>query len=531
MASYTIGIDFGTLSCRALVLDLDSGKVMGNAEHGYHVYEKSLSDGTPLPERMALGAPTEYLEALGCCIRDVIQNSGISSDDVKGIAVDSTSMSVVPITADGTAMCMLEKWKQEPHAYIRLWKSYTATEEAETIHEVAKDKPFMQACGYHPSSEGIYPKMLETLHQCPQLYEEADAFVDLMDFINYQLTGKLTRCSGSMGLKNYCPDGQTLSDEGFWEGLHPAFRNVNDKLRGTFLPWGAKAGALTEKMAARLGLPAGIAVAAGGLDGHTSAMAVGLRKGGDAMLTIGTSGVLGVISDEWHVVPGVCGQAKDAMLPGLYAYDFCQSGVGDMFGWFVDNCVPSRYEKEAAEQGISVHTLLSRKGFAVPVRADAPVALDWWNGSRSVIVDQTLKGAISGLSLATKPEEIYRALVEAAAFGVRTLKEQAERYGVKVERIYVCGGIAAKNPLLVQCYSDILGCELKVSGVSNSAALGDAIAAAAACGHYTSLDAAIDALACHDVCVYQPNMENHRAYEPLFRRYQAMRAAFGPDNC
>lgn len=522
--SYTIGIDYGTLSCRAAVMDAQTGKVLGVGECGYHVYDETLPSGKKLPPRAALADPLEYIPALVKAVRTAVGEAGINADDVVGLAVDATSMSVVPCKTDGTPLRALPEWAEEPQAYIRLWKCYTATNEAEEIGRAARaeNADFLAACGGFPSSEGIYPKMLETLRTCPALYEAADVFVDLNEWLTWTLTGKLTRSTSSMGLKNYCHHGE-LSDAAFWTKLHPGFANVNEKLRGEMLPWGACAGYLTPEMAEKLGLKAGIAVGAGGLDGHVPVMALGLHASGDAMMTIGTSGVLGVLSDEWHVVPGVCGAAKDGLMPGLYGYDFCQSGVGDMFGWFVDNCVSSRYENMAKEKGISVHALLSELGFAKPVRADAPVAVDWWNGSRCVDVDQTLTGVIDGLKLATKPEDIYRALVEAAAFGMRYMIEHAENHGVKVKNICVCGGIAGRNPLLVQCYADILGRDFKVSLLPNSASAGAAIGAAAAAGVYPTLEAAMDALSSREGIVYTANMENHKAYEPLYARYKKLR--------
>lgn len=528
MKRFTIGIDFGTLSCRAVVLDAQTGAVLGMAESGYHVYDQMLPCGVPLPPRSALADPTEYLQSLTAAVRGALAQSGIDVQDVAGLAVDTTSSSVLPCDADGQPMCFQDKWKEEPQAYIRLWKSYTATQEAEEIGAAAQaeNQPFLTACGGHPSSEGIYPKMLETLHKCPELYEAASAYVDLDEFITWQLTGTLTRSAGSMGIKNYCIDGSTLPDAQFFAGLHPALASASEKLRGNALPWGVQAGKLTDQWAQVLGLPAEIPVGAGALDGHIPMVAMGLKDSGDALLTIGTSGVLAVLSDEWHPVDGICGQSFNSMIPGLYGYDFCQSGVGDMFGWFVNNCVPARYEQEAKAQGISVHTLLSRLGFSRPVRPDDIVSLDWWNGSRCVIVDQTLTGAISGLTLASAPEQIYRSLIEAAAFGTRTLLEHGESSGVKVNRICVCGGIAGKNPLLVQCYADILGRELAVSTLPNSAAAGAAICAAAAAGLYPSLEAAMDRLSPKEFVHYLPNMENHLRYAPLYERYQKMRTFY-----
>lgn len=526
MKRFTIGIDFGTLSCRALVLDAVSGAALGMGERGYHVYDKALPCGVVLPPRTALADPAEYLQALTDAVREAIDRAQIDRQDVAGIAIDATSMSVVPCDENGAPMCFQAKWQNEPQAYIRLWKSYTATHEAEEICQTARaqNQPFLNACGGYPSSEGIYPKMIETIRQCPELYDETSAFVDLNEFLTWQLTGKLTRSTGSMGLKCYCPDGNTLPDAAFFAQIEPAMITCDQKMRGEALPWGAKAGTLCKEWAERLGLPAGIAVGAGALDGPVSMVALGLQHSGDAMLTIGTSGVLSVISDVWQPVSGICGQAYSSLMPGLYGYDFCQSGVGDMFGWFVQNCVPARYEKMAQEQGISVHTLLSRLGFAHPVQDNDIVALDWWNGSRCVVVDQTLSGALSGLTLGTVPEDIYRALIEGAAFGTRTMLEHCQACGVPVERIRVCGGIAGKNPLLVQCYADILGRELAVSTLPNSAAAGAAINAAAAAGIYNDLADAMAHLSQTQFVRYQPDMQNHARYAPLYERYRKMRA-------
>ena len=522
---YTIGIDYGTMSCRALVMDALTGAVCGISECVYHVYEGHLPDGTVLPDRMALADAAEYRTALVKVVRDAIAAAKINAADVVGMAVDATSMSLVPCKSDGTALCCLPEWKSEPHAYIRLWKSYTATREAEEIGSLAREQKrgFLAACGGYPSSEGAYPKMLETIRKAPEVYEAADVFVDLGEWLNWQLTGELTRDTGTMGLKNYCWDGKTLADADFWPQLDSRLTHVNDKLRGEILPWGSKVGSLTAEMASEMGLKAGISIGAAGLDGHCPIMAIGLHNVGDAMLTIGTSGVLAILATEWKVIPGVCGAGWNTATPGYYAYDMCQSGVGDMFGWFVKNCVPARYEEEGKAQGISVHTLLSRKGFALPVRPDAPVAVDWWNGSRCVVVDQTLSGAISGLRLSTTPEEIYCALVQAAAFGVRVMIEHAENCGVPVNRICVCGGIAAKNPLLVQCYADILGRTLEVSTLPNSAAAGAAIGATAAAGIYSDLNEAMAALSTTEFIVYEPDMQKHAAYEALYSRYLKMR--------
>jgi len=526
---YTIGIDYGTLSCRALVMNAQTGETVGGSECGYAVYDKQLPTGEKLPDRAALADPAEYLQALEKVVRGAVADAGIDPRDVIGMAVDTTSMCLVSCDKNGVPLCMYEKWKREPLAYVRMWKSYTATKEAEDIGAAAKEKnmAFLAACGGNPSSEGAYPKLLETLRKNPELYNEIDAALDLHEWLAWVLTGNMQRSMNTMGMKNYCADGKTLPPEEFWRGIDERFEKVNEKLGGKVLSWGEKAGELTEKMADKLGLPAGIAVASCALDGHAPMMALGLKEAGDAMMTIGTSGVLCVISDRHEVIDGICGQSFSGLIPGFYGYDFAQSGVGDMFGWFVDNCVPGKYERAAQEKGVSVHQLLSEMGFAKPVGESGLVAVDWWNGSRSIVVDQTLTGVITGMKLSTKPEDIYRALVEAAAFGMRAMRDALEDKGVKVKRICVCGGIAAKNPLLLQCYADILGSELQLSTLPNSAAAGAAIAAAAATNIHPSLTAAMDALSSREFKTVKPDFQRHAQYEALYEKYKELRRYFG----
>lgn len=525
---YTIGIDYGTLSCRALVMNAETGEALGGSECGYTVYDTALPTGEKLPDRAALADPAEYLRALETVVHDAVKDAGIDAKDVVGIALDTTSMSLVSCDENGVPLCMKEEWKREPLSYIRMWKSYTATSEAEEIGRVAKEQkmPFLAACGGNPSSEGGYPKLLETLRKNPALYDEIKVALDLNEWFMWVLTGKLSRSINTMGMKNYCGDGKTLPPDDFFKLVDEKFANVNDKMQGEMLPWGAKAGELIPEMAEKLGLPDGIAVGCGILDGHAPMMALGLKEAGDAMMTIGTSGVLCVISDHREVIPGICGQSKDGLIPGFYGYDFAQSGVGDMFGWFVNNCVPGKYERMAAEQGVSVHQLLSQMSFPKAVGESGLVAVDWWNGSRSIVVDQTLTGVITGMKLSTRPEDIYRALVEAAAFGMRAMRDALEEKGVAVKNICVCGGIAAKNPLLLQCYADILGSELKLSTLPNSAAAGAAIAAASAAGVYPSLYSAMDALSSREFKLVKPDVQRHQQYEALYEKYKQLRNYF-----
>lgn len=520
---YALGIDFGTSSVRVSAVSLSSGRELATEVCGYRVIEASLPDGTPLKPRMSLADPQEYWEAMASAVQRLAAANPAIAKNTVAMAVDGTSSTVVPTDAKGRPMCAMGPWRQNPHAYAKLWKSHSADKETQRIASLGRHKamPFMARCGHQVSSEWLYPKALETLWDAQELYHATAYFVDMPDWINWQLTGKLTRGYGAHAIKGFGEDG-ALPPLSFWKQIAPEFEHINEKLGGPVLRWGEPIGRLLSEIAARLGLPVQTMVAASALDAHIPMAALGMREDGDLLLSIGTSNVFALISETWVPLPGICSAAKDAFIPGFYGYDAGQAAVGDMFAWFVDNCVPARYFAQAEESGESIHTLLSRLGFAKPMEDARPIALDWWNGNRSPLCRFDVAGMINGLTLWTQPEDIYRALVEATAFGARRIVENFEQHGIGVKQIFICGGIARKNEYIMQCYADVLNRPLKVSMLSNAACVGAAITAGAALEGSGGLFAAMDALHTTDFARYHPMPQNVDAYCQQYRRYLAL---------
>lgn len=524
MERYTLGLDFGTGSVRASLVAVADGTEVATCARDYAVYEGSLPDGTPLKPRMSLADPLAYEEAMIEAVRGVLLAARVPAASVVGIAADATSSTLLPTDAQGIPLRDKPRWAHEPHAYARLWKSHSAEAEARRIEAQGKKAgmPFMDACGQRPSSEWTYPKMLETLHDAPALYAEAAYFVDMCDWITWRLSGRLTRGYGAHAIKAFYGE-KGLPPAAFWAQVDPLFGDANEKLAGPVRRWGERAGSLTAEMAARLGLPEGIAIGGAGLDAHVPMAALGMCQDGDLLLSVGTSNVFALISKTWSPAPGICSAAKDAMTPGFYGYDAGQAAVGDLFGWFVDNCVPHRYAVQAAEEGVSLHALLSRLGFAKEMDPSGVLALDWWNGNRSPLCRNDLSGAVSGLTMATRAEDLYRALVEATAYGARSIMDNFTRHGLGIGRLILCGGIARKNPVAMQCYADVFGCPLRVSTLVNAASVGAAVTAAAAyeTPDGSSLPASMQRMASGAFVDYTPDKGRAAAYDTLYHRYRA----------
>ena len=524
---YTIGVDFGTLSARAVVVNAQTGEVAAEGECGYALYQDMLPNGTKLPAEMVLADPKEYKNALVTCVKNAV--SGIAKEDILGISVDATALTLVATDMNGQPMCFNPQWEQEPNAWIKLWKSHSAQRQAERIQTIAEQEnhPMLGQCGGNISSEWAFPKMLETYENAPEVFRQTDTFWDLCDWLTYLLTGEKTRGIGSLCNK-FQFNGTAFPEEDFLNQISPGFGTaLTGKLNGKVLAWGEYAGPLLPEMAEAMGLCPGIAVGSGSLDGHVAMASLGLYQSGDVMLTIGTSTVFAILAERLRVVPGVCGSGMDALIPGLAGYDSGQCSVGDTFDWFVKNQVPERYFRQAEEENCSVHELLSRMAFSRLPQPEDPIALDWWNGNRCIRGDLTLRGAVYGLSLTTKAENMYRCLVESTAFGIRNIMENFEKLGVPVGKIRACGGISQKNKHLMQCYADVLERPIEVSSRSNGAAIGAAILAAVAAGCYLDLQQAMDALAEKTFVTYYPREAHTQVYLPRYEKYLKMDRFFG----
>ena len=525
--SYTIGVDFGTQSARAVVICARTGRILSEGEFSYSHYQGHLPDGTEIPEEMVLADPRQYANALVECVRAAVKNVDVSG--IAGIAVDATSLTLVATDALGQPMCMHSRWASQPDAWIKLWKSHSAKAQAARIWSVARDTrhPMLSQSGGTISDEWAFPKMLETFDRSPELFREIDTFWDLCDWLTFLLCGNKTRSQGSMCNKFHY-DGKAFPDKMFWDRVRPGFGTaVREKLDGRCVTWGQTAGLLLPEMAKAMGIPSGIPVAAGSLDGHIAMPFLGLSWDGDAMLTIGTSTVCAVLSNVTYPVKGICGSGSDAMIPGLNAFDSGQCSVGDTFQWFIENQVPEGYYRLARKERCSIHTLLSRLAFSRIPDIHDPVALDWWNGNRCTRGDLSLRGAIYGLSLSTKPEDIYRCLVESTAFGIKNILDNFEAQGVTIRRLRACGGIAQKNPWLMQCYADVLNLTIEVSPQPNAAAIGAAITATVGARIYPTLEEAMGVLSEKNYTCYTPRPFYTQIYTARYTHYRKMDVFFG----
>ncbi len=488
-----IGVDFGTLSGRALVVRVSDGAELGTATHEYAhaVLDDALPSGTPLAPDWALQVPEDYREVLRTAVPAAVADAGIDPAQVIGIATDFTACTMVPTLADGTPLCELEEYADRPHAYVKLWRHHAAQPQADRINALAeaRGETWLPRYGGLISSEWEFAKGLQVFEEDVELYHRMERWVEVADWIVWQLCGNYVRNACTAGYKGILQDGEYPSVD-FLEELAPGFGGfVADKVEHPIGQLGDRAGTLTAQAAAWTGLPEGIAVAVGNVDAHVTAPAAQAVEPGQMVAIMGTSTCHVMSSDRLAEVPGMCGVVDGGIVSGSWGYEAGQSGVGDIFGWFVKTGVPAEYAAEAERSGETVHELLTRLASDQEVGEHGLVALDWHSGNRSVLVDHQLSGVVVGQTLATKPEDTYRALLEATAFGTRVIVEAFRDAGVPVDEFIVAGGLA-KNPLLMQIYADVLRLPLSVIGSAQGPALGSAIHAAVAAGAYPDVRAA-----------------------------------------
>ena len=483
--TYALGIDFGTESGRAVLVDCADGRELGTQVYMYRhgVIDERLpapDDDVVLELDWALQDPEDYERTLQEAVPALLSATGVDPADVIGIGVDFTSCTMLPTLADGTPLCTLDGLRREPHAWVKLWKHHAAQPEADRINEVAaaRGEPWLDRYGGRYSSEWFFAKALQILDEAPDVYERADRLIEAADWIVWQLTGVETRNTCTAGYKALWSKRDGFPSDDYFAALDPRFAHVVDeKMSRELAPLGARAGGLSERAAAWTGLRPGTAVAVANVDAHVSAPAVMVIEPGTLVAIMGTSTCHILLGEREERVEGMCGVVEDGVVPGLYGYEAGQSAVGDIFGWFVRN-----FGGE--------HEHLERDAAALWPGESGLLALDWWNGNRSVLVDADVRGLLVGMSLATRPAEIYRALIEATAFGTRVIVDAFERAGVPVERIVACGGLPERNRLLMQIYADVLGLELGVAASAQTPALGAAMFGAVAAGAYDSIAAA-----------------------------------------
>ena len=536
MSKYAIGVDYGTLSGRALLVDLETGKELASSvyEYPHAVMDESLPSGKKLEHDWALQHPTDYLEVLSNTVPAVLAESGVDAADVIGVGIDFTACTLIPTKADGTPLCFLPQYKDEPHAYIKLWKHHAAQDEANRLNDVARARgeKWLANYGGKISSEWAIPKIWQVAEEAPEIYAAADKFIEAADWVVWQLTGNETRNSCTAGYKAIWNKSTGFPSKDFFAALHPALENVvEEKLSNDISPLGSKAGEITAEAASLTGLKPGTAVAVGNVDAHVCFPAVGIDGPGKMLAIMGTSTCHMLVGEKEVQVPGICGVTADGIMPGFYGYEAGQSCVGDHFAWFIDNCLPASCYEEAKATGKNIHAYLREKAEAQKPGEHGLVALDWWNGNRSVLVDVDLSGVMLGMTLQTKPEDMYRALIEATAYGTRVIVENFKKNGVPVDEFYASGGISQKDPMTMQIYADVLGMPVKIAGSLQGPALGSAIfgavAAGAEKGGFDSVFDGAKKLGWVKDTVYYPNAENKKVYDLLFAEYEILHDYFG----
>lgn len=523
MEKYVIGIDYGTLSARAVLLNVCDGKEVASSEYVYPhgiMTEREISGAAPR-STTALQHPADYSEALSATIKGVLTSSGISRESVIGLCIDCTASTLLPYATDGTPLAFSKEFEGNPEAYIKLWKHHGAEQDAEAMTRTARerDEEWLADYGGVVSGEWFFPKVAETARRSPEIYEGAEVFAEAAEWLVELITGERIKSACSAGYKALWSSERGYPDREYFAEVSPTLANITDKLPSKIVALGGIAGRINERGEALTGLARGTIVAAPTIDAHAALPSAKVTRGGDLMVIFGTSACHIVLSKRNVSINGICGKVDGGVLPGYYAYEAGQPCVGDMLGWFINNCLPEEYVREAKRLGISSFDYLNRLAEGLEVGKSGLIALDWWNGNRSPYVDYDLSGTMLGLTIKTRPEEIYHALISSVAFGTRRIVELFREGGVEISRIIASGGISSKNTFFMQVMADVLGAEIFVTQSKQSGAKGSAIYAAVAAGYYSSVEEAAEAMGDEYAAVFRPNPDKKEAYNKLYTIY------------
>lgn len=537
MKKYAIGVDFGTESGRVVLVDVATGEVAGthSTQYKHGVITETLPHKQKkLKNSTALQHPQDYLDVLETSIPRVLKDSGISKDDIVGIGIDFTSCTILPVDEQLTPLCFQEKWKDEPHAWVKLWKHHAAQPEADTINQLASEsnEEWLKRYGGKISSEWMLPKILEIIHDREELYHEAALFLEAADWLTSLMVGEVKRNSCSAGYKGMWHKQEGYVRKEFLKRLHPLMENIYEtKLSGEVVPIGSKAGELTEEFAAKIGLKPKTPVAIGIIDAHAAVPGAGVTAPGSMVMVMGTSTCHMLLSTKEEFVEGISGVVEDGIIPGYYGYEAGQAAVGDIFAWFVKELVPGYVEREAEAKNLSIHQYLEQKASTLPPGSKGLLALDWHNGNRTPLVDANLSGLLVGLTLNTKPEEIYRALIESTAFGTRLIIESFENAGIEINELVACGGLPHQNEMLMQIYADVTARPIKIASNKITSAIGaamfGAVAAGSKLGGYDTIEEAAANMAKLKDKVFYPKQDHVEKYNLYYEEYKKLVNYFG----
>ncbi len=536
---YSIGLDFGTLTARAVIVDVETGRELATSTFGYQdaIIDTVLPEtGIHLPADFALQNPRDYQEAVVSLLRDILHRSGVCAEDVIGIGVDSTASTVLALDENYMPLCLRPEFKNNPHSWIKMWKHHSPQEQADRINEIAGrlNEPFLRRCGGKVSVEWYYPKMLETLEKAPDVFNGAAYFVELGDWIVYLLTGEKKRSSAIASLHANWDSVQGMPSEAFFHSLHPKMsekvkQNAEIPIASIFSP----AGKLTKEIAEQTGLSEHTTVSMADTDSPVALFSLDVTAERTGALILGTSSVFMLLSQKEHYIPGAMASVKDQMMPGFFGNMFGQSAVGDSFEWFVKNLVPYQYYLDARSKDKSVFDVMNDAMERLQPGDEHILAMDWFNGSRSLLQNASLSGVLVGMTLSTRPEQIYRALVESTAFGLKKILNAIQDANIPIDQIKACGGLARKSPAIMQIYADIL--ELPIYTTSSAQTIGQgaailgALAAGSENGGYDQIEDAVRAMKCPVAACYTPREEYRQLYRELYAQYEEVYRFFGKE--
>jgi L-ribulokinase len=533
---YSIGVDYGSESGRVLIVNTNTGEIKGKHvipyRHGV-MTEKIPTNPTNIPKGSALQHPQDFLEVLEEGIPQAIASAGINPNQIIGLGIDFTSSTLLPVDKNLTPLCFLEEFKDYHHAWVKLWKHHHTKPQTDKIFQLAasRKEQWLRCLGFNISEEWAIPKILEVFEDAPDIYASTSYFLEAVDWLISILTSTLTRNNCSLGFKAFWNDTNWFPVE-FFKELDMKFGStILTKLQGEVKNVGTCAGLLTEQWAKKLSLPYGLPIAVGIIDAHAAVLGTGVSQSETLLMVMGTSTCHLMLNTELKEIPGISGVVKDAILPGMYAYEAGQSAVGDLFGAYVKKHIPESYHLEADRLGISIFDLLERKANELLPGENGMFALDWHNGNRSILSDADLSGVLIGLTLHTKPEEIYRAYMESTAFGAKIIFDTYLEWGMNIKEVVAAGGLPQRNSLLMQIYADIFNMPIQISQSDYAPAIGAAILGAVAAGDendgYDEIENAILHMAQPIEKTYYPNEESAAIYAKMFTHYKEMHNYFG----
>ena len=516
---FAIGIDYGTESGRVMLTSIETGEEAAWAlvPYKFGVIEGKLPDGTRLNHEWALQDPRDYLRVVEQGVPQVLQQSGVKPEQIVGIGTDFTACTMLPTLADGTPLCTLPQYASRPHAWVKLWKHHAAQPQADRINKVgkARKEPALEMYNWAHSSEWFFAKALQIVEEDFEIYEKADRLIEAADWITWQLTGEEKRGECTAGYKDMWVKGAGFPSSDFFAALDPRIGNiVDEKLGHDYYPLGTKAGGLTAWMAAKTGLLEGTPVAVGHIDAHAGVPACGVTGPGVLVMIMGTSLCHMLMATERKIVEGVAGVVQDGIVPGYWGYEAGQAAVGDLYGWF--------FRAFGADPGA-----VTERAAALQPGETGLVALDWWNGNRSVLMNADLSGVLVGATLATQPHEIYRALIEATAFGTLTVIRAFEKEGIPINRLMACGGLPEKSPLVMQIFADVTNRTIELPKSLQGSGLGAAMHGAVAGGAFADIVEAAKSMGGVSGKSYKPDSAAHAVYAEVYEQYLALHDLFG----